>query len=91
MQIEQLLWLVCLEEGNYNKNTFQWDAYHPLVNRIPTCTAQGGVPRGSVCPGGCLPLVPGGMPPCNGADTSLLCGWTDTCEHVTFVNFVCGR
>ena len=27
-----------------NKNAFQWDAYRPLVDRIP-----GG------CPGGCLP------------------------------------
>ena len=33
------------------KNAFQWDAYHPLVDRIPACTGQGGV-----CPGeGCLP------------------------------------
>ena len=26
-----------------NKNAFQWDTYHPLVDRIPACTAQGGV------------------------------------------------
>ena len=53
---------------------------------------------------GCLPLVlgesgpggvsasgPGGMciPACNGADTP--CGQTDTCENITFANFVCGR
>ena len=24
-----------------NKNAFQWDAYHPLVDRIPACTAKG--------------------------------------------------
>ena len=49
-----------------NKNAFQWDAYHPLVDCIPACTEQRGVypsmhwARG-VCPGwvsakrGCLP------------------------------------
>ena len=26
-----------------NKNTFQWDAYCLLVDRIPACTGQGGV------------------------------------------------
>ena len=32
--------------------------------------------EGGVCPGGCLPLVPGKcIPACNGADTPL---WTDT-------------
>ena len=25
-----------------NKNAFQWDAYRPLVDRIPACTAQEG-------------------------------------------------
>ena len=46
-----------------NKNAFQWDAYRPLVDRIPACTAQKGVstqgvsaqggvyPGGGVCPG----------------------------------------
>ena len=24
-----------------NKNAFQWDAYRPIVDRIPACTAQG--------------------------------------------------
>ena len=24
-----------------NKNAFQWDAYRPLVDRIPACTVQG--------------------------------------------------
>ena len=24
-----------------NKNAFQWDAYHPLVDRLPACTGQG--------------------------------------------------
>ena len=24
------------------KNAFQWDAYRPLVDRIPACTAGGG-------------------------------------------------
>ena len=26
-----------------NKNAFQWDAYRPLVDRMPTCTGQEGV------------------------------------------------
>ena len=39
--------------GNNYKIAFQWDAYRPLVDRIPTCTAQGGVPtRGVFLPGG---------------------------------------
>ena len=46
-----------------NKNAFQWDAYRLFVDRIPTCTGQGGcLPGGWGClPGGegCLPLVPG--------------------------------
>ena len=33
-----------------NNNAFQWDAYHPLVDRIPACNGQG-----DVCLGGCLP------------------------------------
>ena len=28
-----------------NKDAFQWDAYRPLVDRIPACT------EGGVCPG----------------------------------------
>ena len=27
----------------HNKNAFQWDAYHPLVDRIPACTVAEGV------------------------------------------------
>ena len=38
-----------------NKIAFQQDAYRPLVDRIPTCTAQGGCLPGR----GCLPR---GMP-----------------------------
>ena len=34
-----------------NKNAFQWDAYRPLVDRVPASTAQGGVSA----QGGCLP------------------------------------
>ena len=33
-----------------NKNEFQWDAYCPLVDRIPACTVQG-----RCLPRGCLP------------------------------------
>ena len=41
-----------------NKNAFQWDAYRPLVDRIPVCTVVGGVylPRGVYLPKG------GGVP-----------------------------
>ena len=51
-----------------NKYAFQWDAYRPLVDRIPACTAQGGIcPRGGGAArgGGCLPkgsLSGGGLP-----------------------------
>ena len=45
-----------------DKNAFQWDAYRPLVDRIPALT--GGVcPGGAVCPGACLSrrgCLPGG-------------------------------
>ena len=35
-----------------HKNAFQWDAYCPLVDRIPACTVPGGVPAGGcTCPG----------------------------------------
>ena len=45
-----------------NKNAFQWDAYRPLVDRIPACT---------VCGGGGIPACTGqgacvGIPACNG-------------------------
>ena len=36
-----------------NKNAFQWDAYRPLVDRIPACIVQGAVSaQGGVCTGG---------------------------------------
>ena len=46
-----------------NKNAFQWDAYRPLVDRIPACTAQrgGGVPAGGVPAQGVVPDQ-GGVP-----------------------------
>ena len=49
-----------------NKNAFQWDAYRPLVDRIPAYTVQGGVCLGGVsAPWGCLPrgVCPGGVCP----------------------------
>ena len=51
---------------------------------------RGCLPRGGVCPGvrGCLP---GGIPACNGPDRPPPCGQTDTCEILTFANFVCRR
>ena len=83
-----------------NKNAFQWDAYRPLVDRIPACTVQAGclpregLPRGVSARevsawGECLPRGVC-IPACNGADTPP-CGQTDTRENITFANFVCGR
>ena len=46
-----------------NKNAFQWDAYRPLVDRIPAYTVQGaylnrgGVPAWGIPAAGCLPGV----------------------------------
>ena len=82
--------------GRLNKNAFQWDAYRPLVDRIPACTGQGwGVSQHAlgmgVCipactgEGGCLPLV---RDVCGRHSP---CGQTDTCENITFTNLVCGR
>ena len=57
----------CLIDTNINKNVFQWDAYRPLVDRIPTCTWQEG--GDGVCISqhaldrGCLPRCPGGVYP----------------------------
>ena len=44
-----------------NKNAFQWDAYRPLVDRIPACTAQEGVSTQgvSVQGGGGVGVCPG--------------------------------
>ena len=71
-----------------------------LLGRV---SASRGVsaPRGALLPGGCL--LPGEVsalvgvcswgvciPACNAADT-LPCGQTDTCENITFANFVCGQ
>ena len=50
-----------------HKNAFQWDAYRPLVDRIPACTAhvEGVCPGGVYLPGGTYPrevYLPGGVP-----------------------------
>ena len=49
-------------------------------------SAEGCLPRGvsASSPERCIPT-------CNGTDTALLCGQTDTCENITFANFLCGR
>ena len=95
-----------LESVHYlNKNAFQWDAYHPFVDCIPACTAQGGVSAsGQGAGGGCLPVVPGRYLPrrvsASGpggvsqhamGQTPAPCGQTDTCENITFRNFICRR
>ena len=57
-----------------NKNAFEWDAYHPLVDHIPTCTvAREGVPAwGCTCLGVYLPGGWGYLP-----RYSPLCGQND--------------
>ena len=58
-----------------DKIAFQWDAYRPLVDRIPACTTQWGVPSWGVylpegyLHGGCIPACDGtGTPPCEQTD-----------------------
>ena len=47
--------LNCMDKyQRVNKNALQWDAYRPLVDRIPACTAWGCLP-GGVCLGGVCP------------------------------------
>ena len=70
-----------------NKNAFQEDPYHPLVDHIPTCTVEGGgSAEGIVCPGGCLPG--GGW--CV-ADPPPMDRMTDTCKNITLPQLRCGR
>ena len=60
-----------------NKNALQWDAYHPLVDRISACTTRGGVSaqgEGCVCLGGTGVSAQGVgvcIPACIEADTPL--------------------
>ena len=56
----------------HHKNAFQWDAYCPLVDRIPACIVQGGVYPGRCLPMGCLPKG-GGV--CSGWVVSAQGGW----------------
>ena len=90
------------EKNRPNKNAFQWDAYRTLVDRIyqhalrEVCLwSQEGLPRGVS-----LPLVPGGVCLWSGGGAVYIsmqwgrhppCGQTDTCENITFANFVYGR
>ena len=85
-----------LEVTTINKNAFQWDAYHPLVDRISPAlcrgvSARGVSARGGVCPRG----VCSGGGVCSGVYSSMQwsrhpppCGQTDTCENITFANFI---
>ena len=82
-----------------NKNAFEWDVYCPLVDHIPACTVAGvvylpgrGVPAwgcngpGVYLPKGVYVYLSGGT--CPGTPPR---GQTDTCENITFPNFVCRR
>ena len=65
----------------------------PAFWPYPSMHCPGGVSARGYLPGGYLPrggVFPGGMciPACNGTDPS--CGQTDTCENITFANFVGG-
>ena len=51
------------------------------VCSVGGCVCSRGGAVSASGPGGCIPA-------CNGADTP--CGQTDTCENITFANFVWG-
>ena len=89
-----------------DKNAFQWNAYRPLVDRIPACIVAGGegVPaqEGCTCQGVpawgvYLPRVylPGGCTcpgECLASTPPLWTEWlTDRCKNITFANFICRR
>ena len=73
LKVIKLVELINVQKSMSNKNAFQWDAYRPLVDRIPACTPWGGclllgcLPRW-VSAWGCLPgrcIIA-----CNGANPS---------------------
>ena len=53
---------LCKTSTAFNKNAFQWDAYHLLVDHIPACTVAGGVPAQGV-------YLPSGVPAQEGVCT----------------------
>ena len=63
----------------FNKNAFQWDAYCPLVDRIPACTVGGVYLSGGV-------YLPGGVSAwectCPGTPPSVN-RMTDRCKNIT--------
>ena len=90
------------EKNRPNKNAFQWDAYRTLVDRIYQHALSRGLP---LVPGGSaqrsVTATSPGMVSASGPGGGSLyqhamgqtppCGQTDTCENITFANFVCGR
>ena len=54
-----------------NKIAFQWDAYCPLVERIPACTAEGGGQGGGVPASGVYLLGGRGVPARGGGYPSM--------------------
>ena len=72
-----------------DKNAFQWDAYRPLVDRLLAGCLLWGVCLlgGGVCAGGGVCHTPS-HPDQRQTPPS---GQTDTCENLTFADFVCGR
>ena len=69
-----------------HKNAFQWDVYRPLVDRIPVCNGWGMSAWGMSASG-----PRGGVYPSMQWGRHSPCGQTDTCENITFANFVCGQ
>ena len=77
--VSEKSYLSTLIKRYFKKNAFQWDAYRPLVDRIPACTAQGGV-----CPGGYLSRGVRQTPP-------PVDRMTDMCKYITLPQLHCGR
>ena len=85
--------------GQMIKSTRLHSSGSKLVDRIPACTVAGGggvhafgTCRGGVPAQGGLPA--GGVPAQGGTcpgTSPRHCGQTDTCNNITFANFVCGR
>ena len=89
-----------------NRNAFQWDAYRPLVDHIPACTAWGvgGVYPSMHCMGGgwgvypnmhwaggvCIPACPWGCLPGGRGCLPLWTEWQTGVKTLPCRNFVAG-
>ena len=64
-----------------DKNAFQWDAYRPLIDRIPESASRGVWSRGVSAPGG-------GIPACTEADPPPLTESQTPVKTLPWPNFV---